>query len=186
MNPDTPIITGETYGLTVAATGTVYMYDGQIKGKEEATEGYITYTEEGYTVANKTEGEYKIDYLALAGTADAVAEVNGISYANLQSAINSITGGEEQTITLLNGITNSETYTIAEGQKIKLDMNGKTISSDAETTIINNGELTIVDTSNKNAQKLEDLKVISPTVIKISGDAIVQYYEKNEIINNLK
>ncbi len=44
----------------------------------------------------------------------------------------------------------------------------------------------VSDTSNKNAQKLEDLKVISPTVIKISGDAIVQYYEKNEIINNLK
>ena len=44
----------------------------------------------------------------------------------------------------------------------------------------------VSDTSNKNDQKLEDLKVISPTVIKISGDAIVQYYEKNEKINNLK
>ena len=154
MNPDTPMIIGETYGLTVSATGTVYMYDGQIKGKEGATEGYITYTEEGYTVANKTEGEYKIDYLALSGTANAVAEVNGISYSNLQSAINSITGGEEETITLLNGITTSETYTIAEGQKIKLDMNGKTISSDAEITIINNGDLTIVDTSNKNVAKI--------------------------------
>ena len=44
----------------------------------------------------------------------------------------------------------------------------------------------VSDKSNKNAQKLEDLKVISPTVIKISGDAIVKYYEKNEIINNLK
>ena len=110
MNPDSPIITGETYGLTVTATGKVYMYDGQVKGKTGATEGYITYTEEGYVVANKTEGEYFVDYLALGGTANAVAQVNGVSYSTLQSAINSITGGEEQTITLLNGIIAEEIY----------------------------------------------------------------------------
>lgn len=44
----------------------------------------------------------------------------------------------------------------------------------------------ISEESNKSAKKLEDLKVKSPTVIKISGDEISEYYEKNEIITNLK
>ena len=40
--------------------------------------------------------------------------------------------------------------------------------------------------STKNAKKLEDLKIVSPTLIKISNDTIVEYYEKNEITSNLK
>ena len=40
--------------------------------------------------------------------------------------------------------------------------------------------------SNKSAKILEDLKVKAPTVIKIKGDQISEYYEDNEIINNLK
>ena len=154
MNPDTPIITGETYGLSVSATGTVYMYDGQVKGKTGATQGFITYTENGYAVANKIEGEYFVDYLALAGTIDAVAEVNGVKYSNLQSAINSIVGEEPQTIKLLNGIPSTMTYTIAEGQNIILDMNGKTISSDLNVTINNAGNLTIIDSSGSGVAKI--------------------------------
>ena len=189
MNPDSPIIIGETYGLTVSGAGKVYMYDGQVKGKTGATEGYITYTEEGYVVANKTEGEYFVDYLALGGTANAVAQVNGVSYSNLQSAINSITGGEEQTIILLNGIVSTETYTIAEGQNIKLDMNGKTITSEAEETINNSGNLSIIDTSGKNVAKItsttgtaivnsgtltlgEDEGTVTEGLITIEGEAV--------------
>lgn len=44
----------------------------------------------------------------------------------------------------------------------------------------------ISDQSNKSAKTLEDLKVKAPTVIKINGDQISEYYEDNEIINNLK
>ena len=39
--------------------------------------------------------------------------------------------------------------------------------------------------SNKNAKKLEDLKVKAPTLIKISNGEITKYYEGNEITNNL-
>ena len=39
--------------------------------------------------------------------------------------------------------------------------------------------------SNKNAKTLEELKVKAPTVIKIVGNEIKEYYEENEIINNL-
>ncbi len=41
------------------------------------------------------------------------------------------------------------------------------------------------ETSNKSAKKLEDLKVVTPTLIKISGDTITEYYEKDEINNKL-
>ncbi len=39
--------------------------------------------------------------------------------------------------------------------------------------------------SNKNAKTLEDLKVVSPTLIKISGNKIAEYYEKDEITKKL-
>lgn len=39
--------------------------------------------------------------------------------------------------------------------------------------------------SNKNAKTLSELKVVSPTLIKISGDTITEYYEKEEITNKL-
>ena len=43
----------------------------------------------------------------------------------------------------------------------------------------------ISEESNKNAKNLSELKVVSPTLIKISGDTIVEYYEKEEITNKL-
>ena len=74
--------------------------------------------------------------------------------ANLQSAINSVIGERAQTVKLTNGIITSSTFTIAEGQNIILDMNGKTISSDLETTLNNNGNLTIIDSSGNNVAKI--------------------------------
>lgn len=44
----------------------------------------------------------------------------------------------------------------------------------------------VSDNSNKDAKTISDLKVKSPTVVKISGEVITEYYEGNEIINNLK
>lgn len=43
----------------------------------------------------------------------------------------------------------------------------------------------VSDTSNKNAKTLEDLKVIPNTIVKISNDTIIEYYEEDEIKNNL-
>ena len=154
MNSSSPLIIGETYGLSVLSTETVYMYDGQIKGKIGATYGYITNTESGYTVNTTTEGEYFVDKLALTGTISTVAQVTGIEYSNLQSAINSVVGEENQTIKLTNGILSDIAFTIAEGQNIILDMNGKTISSDLEVTINNSGNLTIIDSSGNNVAKI--------------------------------
>lgn len=44
----------------------------------------------------------------------------------------------------------------------------------------------ISEASNKNAKTLEELKIVTPTLIKISNEKITEYYENDEIINNLK
>ena len=44
----------------------------------------------------------------------------------------------------------------------------------------------ISEESNKLAQNLADLKVKSPTLIKVTGEIISTYYEDNEILDNLK
>ena len=41
------------------------------------------------------------------------------------------------------------------------------------------------ETGNKNAKTLNDLKVVNHTLIKVSGDTISEYYEKEEITNKL-
>lgn len=43
----------------------------------------------------------------------------------------------------------------------------------------------IGETGNKNAKTLEELKVVAPTLIKISNNVIVEYYEGNEITDKL-
>ena len=44
----------------------------------------------------------------------------------------------------------------------------------------------VSEKGNKGAKKLEDLKVVAPTLIKISSEKITKYYEKDEILKNLK
>ena len=43
----------------------------------------------------------------------------------------------------------------------------------------------IADKGNRSAKALDDLKVVSPTLIKIDSDKIVEYYEGEEIISKL-
>lgn len=39
----------------------------------------------------------------------------------------------------------------------------------------------LADNGNKNAQSLDELRIVSPTLIKIKNEKIVEYYEKDEI-----
>ena len=70
---------------------------------------------------------------------------------------------EESAITSLveNSLVSSKVYKV----NTKSAMNAKYVS----------------EVSNKNAKTLDDLKVVTPTLIKISGDSITEYYEKDEI-----
>lgn len=44
----------------------------------------------------------------------------------------------------------------------------------------------VSEDSNREAKNLDELRVTIPTVIKINHEEIIAYYEKTEIINNLK
>ena len=52
------------------------------------------------------------------------------------------------------------------------------------SSVLNNKYVSKV--SNKAAKKLEELKVKEPTVIKVTGETISEYYERQEILDNLK
>ena len=44
----------------------------------------------------------------------------------------------------------------------------------------------VSEESNKSAKNLDDLKVKAPTLIKVAGETISEYYEGNEVLNNLQ
>lgn len=50
-----------------------------------------------------------------------------------------------------------------------------------DTSSALNSKYIVEDNSNKNAKTLDELKVKSPTLIKIENDTIVEYYEGDEI-----
>ena len=95
---------------------------------------------------------------------DAVAQIGSEYYETLQSAIDA--AGKSSTaitITMLKSVTTTgATGNVAEGQNIKLDLNGMTIQSSDTTTILNNGTLQITGEG---------------SVIGLNGDAIYNYSE---------
>lgn len=80
---------------------------------------------------------------ALAEGSVNVAKIGDAEYATLAAAVNAVST-EATTITLLTGVTLTETVEIKDGKKVTIDLNGKTISGSATTTFkVNNGELTV-------------------------------------------
>lgn len=109
-----------------------------------ANDGSVTNNEETATV--KATGETEADAkgaIALHSneSAQAVAEVDGMKYANIAAAIAAIDA--KGTVTLLGDVT--EDVTIPEGKAITLDLNGKKLTNKASHTITNNGTLTVTD-----------------------------------------
>ena len=86
-----------------------------------------------------------------------VAKIGDVSYATLQAAIDAAQSGE--TIVVLTDIALAEGVVIASDDVITIDLNGKTISRNTETTvstaaITNNGNLTIQDSSTEKTGKV--------------------------------
>lgn len=77
---------------------------------------------------------------------------------------------------------NDENSTISNQIKTKLS-NSKIYRVDTSSALNSNY---VGEESNKDAKNLEQLKVKAPTLIKIVDDSITEYYEGDEITNNLK
>lgn len=148
VDKESPEILGGTYGIN-NLKGTVEFYDGIIKGGVLSIYGENITTEDNYiTKLFEDHNLFKCYVLTPAPRENAVALVDGIYYETLQTAINSCNNEtEEYYISLVNGISEGE-ITINENQNIIIDLNGYSIRSSSENgTIINNGNLQIIDTS---------------------------------------
>ena len=91
---------------------------------------------------------------------DGVAQINGIQYFTLEEAVAAATDG--QTVTLLKDVILDETLTISAEKKITLDLAGHSISGqnsavdeyNVYTMILNQGDLTIIDSSQAKNGKI--------------------------------
>lgn len=139
-----PEINGYIYG--VDSEGTFNFYDGVITGQTQPISGVVTNKPDGYTVVlgdNNTKAT-----LGIVAQVDNTIELNGIYYTSLASAITAINGFESHTgVIKLNGSVQLQSQlTIPSGANVTLALQGHAITYDnAQTAIVNNGTLTVVD-----------------------------------------
>ena len=118
---------GDGKSIEIAVTGGTFTADVA----EYIPEGTILTQDKSGKIV---EDENRVD--------SAVAEAGGVKYTTLQGAIDAAADGA--VVTML--ADTAEDITIAEGQDITLDLNGKTLTNESDHTITNSGTLTITDT----------------------------------------
>lgn len=132
---------------TIVEHASIIVNGGTFNADNQAS--FVPYVPAGNTLVPNENGEYTL------GVADnAVAEVGGKGYTSLVDAIEAAKNGG--TVKLRNAASD---VTIPAGTSVTIDLNGQTISSNADHAITNNGTLTIIgsgtvdgkDTSGKGA-----------------------------------
>ncbi len=116
-------------------TGTASISGGTFSG--DPTEWLAT----GFTTAINADGNY------IVGKDVAKAMVGGKAYTTLQLAINAAADGD--TVTMISDESLASTVTVAEKQKITLDLNGKTIFKDSGNAVEVSGDLVVKDSTAK-------------------------------------
>ncbi|MGN1297247.1 MAG: leucine-rich repeat protein [Clostridia bacterium] len=163
VNVDNPTIIGKSYGISAGSVSSILkIYDGKILGKTDAISGSINELEEGKRIeigeTTLNEEEYKIANLVdddiYENPIVRVGSNEYKSFKEMKEAINNIpTNSEEITeITILNDFYMPEELEIKNGQKIILDLNGKTITTVSK--ILNRGTLQITDNTEEEQGKI--------------------------------
>jgi len=143
-----PSITGKTYGIYSSTTNTINFFQGTIKGSSAINENTILNLEEGKEINRYIDEVDNYDTIVIQEKTPKV-KIGETEYFSLQEAIDVCQNDSEEftTIELLSDIDNGvEVTTVNERNKIILDLKGYKITSMAEHTILNNGELNIIDT----------------------------------------
>ena len=123
-DPNIVTITAAGYGVYNTG-GKFNFYDGTLYGKTEGHFGPVTAVEDGYRILTTVDGDYKVSYLSLVGTTEAVAESNGISFDSLQTAINYAVRNSTY-VTLVSDLGLAADITAS--SQVDLYLNGYTIS----------------------------------------------------------
>jgi hypothetical protein len=123
------------------------------------------FVKDGYTTTG-SDGSFTITD-ATEPTEDSVAETGGIYYKSVQNAINAAEGGA--TVTLVENTT--ENLTVSEGQNVVLDLNGNTLSGNANapTVTVNGGKLSVEDSTAASAPSVDGNYKVSYASGSITG-----------------
>ena len=142
VSTSNPIING-----TVSNDGTFNYYDGKIIS-DIPFKGTITNTEPGYRLSINDDTENNTKYAILIPISDdeRVAVVNGINYADLQTAINSVKDNVESNVVIYKDIELTEDITIPANKIINLYLNNHVITYNGYE-FVKNGTLTIIDSA---------------------------------------
>ena len=190
VNSNIQIISTEQNGVFSGGAGIVKIYDGTIKGKNNAIYGVIGEIEDDSNIHLETEDDVETATLQRNGF---IAKVDEEQFRSLKEAVDSC-GENDKTVILLDNftLTEEEQVTIGENQKITLNLNGKNIKTfNYNPSILNKGDLTITDTEDvvgKIASKAYG-PIENTNKLKISGGEFVQnlsgwnYNDKNIIKN---
>ncbi len=128
-------ITGKTYGVS----GDIKYYDGIITGGTVAINATVSEIAGDVTLTESEQGKQ----LELKAKETGIAYIEETFYDDLQTAINEC---EEETITLVKDITETDILTIETGKKVTLNLNGNKITTLTNDIAINNkGEFTLKD-----------------------------------------
>ena len=107
-----------------------------------------------------------------------VALVGGQTYNNLSAAVDAAAGTSDHTVLLMADVT--ESVTIESGETVVLDLNGYTLqnaenssTSGADHTIVNNGDLTIRDTSDDGSGVVDNVTHAKGALVNY-GTAILE------------
>ena len=141
----------ETYGLNTSGDTGITVTGGTFDNTT-----WSEYTPEGNTLVDDGNGNFVVGV----DEATAIAEVDGIGYPSVQDAIDAI--DSEGTVTLLNNFEG--TFTVPEGKKITLDLNGKALTNSTGTSISISGELTVQDDTGSG-------KITSQVSVIVDGNA---------------
>ena len=155
VSTEVPEVSGGKYGVNNGST--FNFYDGIIKGSTSSIAGVITEIPQGYKIDTTTSEGIQTAILNIIATDEAVVKVGSMYYMDLQTAINACVDGEKTTITLLKGIELESDITIPSEKSIKLDINGKKIDGKELYHIINNGTLSIIDSTGTDIGEVEKL-----------------------------
>ena len=142
VSTEIPSITSVISEYGENKVGIFNFYDGKIR----SISGRINEVQPGYRVVSNN--DYNI--LTPIGDDERVAMVNGINFANLQAAINSVKDNIESNIVIYKDIELTEDIIVPENKIINLYLNGHTIIY-GDYKFVKNGTLTIIDSASSES-----------------------------------
>ena len=186
-----PSISGTTTGIS--NSGTFNYYDGVLKGKQnQSYTGTIALQPETYEPIRTYNSETGIETTILDRAYVVINTVTEERYVSLQEAVNACEDNTEETLQLLreyNLASNASSITIPAEKIINLDLNGYKINATNKDTLINNGDLRILNSNTDSTGRMVNsnyglIKNLGTATLTITGVSLTtsasSYTEESE------